>query len=119
MRAKGLGTMLLSLIVSIGLGVSFAQSPDSTANNKQAQPTADQAKNDKSDLKLMKTIRREIVKDKTLSTDAHNIKIVAQNGKVTLDGVVASDAEKTSIEQKAGSVAGAANVTDNLKVKGQ
>lgn len=110
---------VLPLVLSVGLCVSYAQAQNSTADNKQAQPTADQAKNNKSDLKLMKAIRREIVKDKTLSTDAHNIKIVAQDGKVTLEGVVASDAEKTAIEQKAGGVAGAANVTDNLKVKGQ
>jgi len=38
-------------------------------------------------------IRSAIVKDKTLSTYSHNIKIITQNGKVTLQLVV-QDIEK-------------------------
>jgi osmotically-inducible protein OsmY len=85
--------------------------------NKQEQPTADQAKNNKNDLKLEKQIRREIMKDKSLSTYAHNVKIVARDGKITLRGPVKSDAEKTAIEQKATEIAGAGNVTNELTVK--
>ncbi len=119
-----INALLTSLVLATGLSVAFGQQPD-TANqqpdntkvNKQEQPTADQAKNTKSDLKLEKQIRREIVKDKSLSTYAHNVKIVARDGKVTLRGPVKSDEEKTSIEQKATQVAGAGNVTNELTVK--
>jgi len=54
--------------------------------------------------------------DKSLSTDGHNVKIVADNGSVTLSGVVSSHAEKMEIEKKAASVAGKERVTNNIRV---
>jgi hyperosmotically inducible protein len=112
-----INVLLASVVLATGLSVASGQEPDNTKTNKQPQPTADQAKNNKSDLKLEKQIRRAIVKDKQLSTYAHNVKIVAQDGKVTLRGPVKSDAEKTSVEQKATEIAGAGNVTNELTVK--
>jgi hyperosmotically inducible protein len=122
MKADGGGmirinALLASAVLATGLSVAFGQEPDNTKMNKQEQPTADQAKNNKSDLKLQKEIRRAIIKDKQLSTYAHNVKIVAREGKVTLRGPVKSDAEKTAVEQKATEVAGAGNVTNELTVK--
>ena len=119
-----INALLASLVLATGFSGAFGQQPD-TANqqpdntkmNKQDRPTADQAKNNKSDLKLEKQIRREIVKEKSLSTYAHNVKVVAHDGKVTLEGPVKSDEEKTAIEQKATQIAGAGNVTNNLTVK--
>jgi osmotically-inducible protein OsmY len=96
--------------------------PDNTKVNKEdrstAAPNADKAKNNLSDRELMAHIRRDIVKDKSLSTYAHNIKIVSSQGKVTLRGPVHSDQEKQSIEQYAKKYAGDENVTDELTVKG-
>jgi len=112
-----INALIASLVFVTGISVACAQEPDNTKMNKQEQPTADQAKNNKSDLQLQRQIRREIVKDKTLSTYAHNVKIVARDGKVTLKGPVKSDAEKTAIEQKATEIAGAGNVTNELTVK--
>ena len=112
-----INALFASVVLAAGLSVAFGQEPDNTKMNKQEQPTADQAKNNKSDLKLEKQIRREVMKDKSLSTYAHNVKIVAHDGKVTLRGPVKSDAEKTAIEQKATEVAGAGNVTNELTVK--
>ena len=54
--------------------------------------------------------------DQSLSTYGHNIKIITQNGKVTLRGPVQSEDEKNNLEAKAVSVAGPENVTDQLKV---
>lgn len=65
----------------------------------------------------MQQIRRAIVTDPSLSIDAHNIKIIARDGKVTLKGPVRSDAEKSAIEAKALEVAGADNVIDELTVR--
>jgi hyperosmotically inducible periplasmic protein len=99
-----------------------AQNPDNTAANKQDRdttaPNADQAKNTTSDVDMMKRIRRQIVDDKSLSTDAHNVKIVARNGKVTLRGPVHSDEEKRTVEEYARKVAGDGNVTSEVTVKG-
>ena len=98
------------------------QAPDNTAVNKAdrdtAAPNADRAKNNMNDRELMKHIRQDVVKDKSLSTYAHNVKIVAVGGKVTLRGPVKSEDEKKAIEEHATKYAGAGNVTNDLSVKG-
>jgi len=95
--------------------------PDNTKVNKKdrktTEPTADQAKNSKSDVDLMANIRRSIVKDKSLSTYAHNVKVVSEHGKVTLKGPVRSEDEKRTVEEYAKKVAGDGNVTSELTVK--
>ena len=96
--------------------------PDNTRVNKQDrdsnQPTADQQKNNASDLNLTKNIRRSIVADKSLSTYAHNVKVISQAGTVTLKGPVKSEAEKSAIVSKAVSLAGGADkVVDQMSVK--
>src|SRR5689334_11944705 len=96
---------------------------DNTKVNKRdrnsAEQTADQGKNNLSDREVMRQIRRDVVNDKSLSTYAHNVKIISQNGKVTLKGPVDSGDEKKTIEQYARKVAGDGNVTDQLTVKGE
>jgi len=111
-------------IVCVGAGTMAAQQPaqpDNTTMNRQdrdaGQPTADQQQNKRSDRDLTRQIRRSIVQDKSLSTYAHNVKIITQNGQVTLEGPVRSDDEKRSLEAKAAEIAGADKVTDNLEVK--
>jgi hyperosmotically inducible protein len=95
--------------------------PDNTRVNKRdrssGEPTADQGKNSASDLQLMKKIRKSIMDDKTLSTYAHNVKVIAQDGKVTLKGPVRSEEEKRAVEQKATADAGDGNVVSELTVK--
>jgi hyperosmotically inducible periplasmic protein len=81
------------------------------------QPTADQQKESRSDRDITQQIRRSIVSDKSLSTYAHNVKIVTQNGQVTLKGPVKTDDEKHAIEAKAAEVAGNNKVTSELSVK--
>jgi osmotically-inducible protein OsmY len=68
------------------------------------------------DRAITQKIRKAIHEDKTLSTYAHNIKIITQDGKVTLRGPVRSQEEKTNIEAKAVAVAGQDNVTDQLEI---
>ena len=81
------------------------------------EPTADQQKDNRSDRDLTQQIRQSIMKDKSLSTYAHNVKIIAQNGMVTLKGPVRSEEEKRAVEAKANEVAGAEKVTSQLEVK--
>jgi osmotically-inducible protein OsmY len=90
--------------------------PDNTKQNKTAQPTAEQQNNNTADLELTKNVRRALMQDKSLSTYAHNIKVVAQDGKVTLTGPVKSDDEKQAIAAKAAEVAGQGNVVNELSV---
>jgi osmotically-inducible protein OsmY len=82
-----------------------------------SEPTADQQKNNRSDTDITKQIRSSITKDKSLSTYAHNIKIITQDGQVTLKGPVRSDDEKKALEAKAAEVAGADKITNQLDVQ--
>lgn len=68
------------------------------------------------DRELTHKIRKAIHEDTSLSTYAHNIKIISQDGKVTLRGPVRSEDEKNNIEAKAVAVAGQGNVTDLLEI---
>ncbi|MEP6713950.1 MAG: BON domain-containing protein [Terriglobia bacterium] len=114
-------TLLGALCAAPAFSQAPGRQPDNTGVNKRdrkaGEPTADQAKNDKSDLQIMKEIRKSIVADKSLSTYAHNVKVIAQNGKVTLKGPVHTDDESKAVESKATEVAGAGNVTNELTVK--
>ena len=97
-----------------------ATAPDNSKSNKSDQSnmsaTADTQSNHSSDVDLTKRIRQSVVADKSLSTYAHNVKIVTLNGSVTLNGVVRSDEEKDAVEMKAVAVAGKDKVTNALKV---
>jgi hyperosmotically inducible protein len=94
--------------------------PDNTKTNQgdanKGATTADQQKMNPADRATTKQIRSALLQDKTLSTYAHNIKVITQDGHVTLKGPVRTEDEKTSIGEKAIQVAGAGNVTNNLKV---
>jgi hypothetical protein len=91
--------------------------PDNTKKNKdQTSPTADQQKMNASDREITQKIRKAINEDKSLSTYAHNIKIITQDGKVTLRGPVRSEDEKNNLEATAVAVAGKENVTDQLEI---
>jgi len=91
--------------------------PDNTKQNKdQSGPTADQQKMNPADRAITQKIRKAIVNDSSLSTYAHNIKIITQDGKVTLRGPVRSEDEKSNVEAKAVGIAGQDNVTDQLEI---
>jgi len=90
--------------------------PDNTKRNKDQSATADQQKMNPADRETTQKIRKAIMDDKSLSTYAHNVKIITRNGKVTLRGPVRSEDEKHAIEAKAADVAGAENVTNDLEV---
>ena len=120
------GPLVMAALFVAGGVPAFAQrtqettAPDNTRVNKQdRQPgavTADQQKENRSDRELTSEIRRAITKDKEMSTYAKNVKIVAQNGKVTLKGPVRSEDEKKAIETKAAEVAGESNVDSQIRV---
>jgi hyperosmotically inducible protein len=114
---------LLTLVLSVSTaGLIWAQQDqpatsqapaDNTKTNQRDrnpnEPTADQQKENGTDRALAQQVRRALVKDKSLSTYAHNIKVVAQDGVVTLKGPVHSDQDKQAIEAKAAEAAGGAD----------
>jgi hypothetical protein len=94
--------------------------PDNTKMNKRDREpgavTADQQKMNKPDRETARLIRQSIYKDKSLSTYAHNVKIIVQDGSVTLKGPVRSDEEKNLVMKKAAAVAGDGKVVNQLEV---
>lgn len=94
--------------------------PDNTKTNQRDRdknsPTADQQKMNAADRDLTKKIRQSIHQDKSLSMYAHNVKIIAQDGKVTLKGPVRTEEEKSAIAAKATAVAGDGNVVNMIEI---
>lgn len=108
------------LSVWAGAQDSSRAAPDNTKVNERdrnkAEPTADQQKENRPDREIARNIRRSILQDKSLSTYAHNIKMISQNGMVTLKGPVRSEEEKIAIEGKAAEIVGQDKVTSQLEV---
>ena len=96
--------------------------PDNTKTNMRdrnaAEVTADQQKENSADRGITARIRKSIVEDKTLSSYAHNIKVITQGGIVTLKGPVRSTHERQIVISKARAVAGGADrVNDKISIK--
>jgi hyperosmotically inducible periplasmic protein len=96
--------------------------PDNTGRNVRDRSGATLTPGDqsthKADLKLTRRIRQAVVADDSLSTTAHNVKIITINGVVTLRGPVNSTQEKATIDAKAQQIAGATKVDNQLEIIG-
>ena len=69
------------------------------------------------DRDIVAKIRKSIMADKSLSTYAHNIKIISQDGTVTLKGPVRSEDEAQSILAKAVEVTSKDKVVNQMSVQ--
>ena len=103
-------------------GATAAQSSqrDNSAVNVRERDAAaktplDQNENQK-DINVSADIRRRLV-DTKMSTNAQNVKVITQNGMVTLRGPVKSADEKKRIEEIANAVAGTGKVDSQLEVQ--
>ena len=108
--------------VSLVAMAADEKKPDNTATNErdrsgETQTSGDQS-NSSTDLKITQAIRQALMKDSELSMTAKNIKIITDNGQVTLRGPVKNAQEKAKIDQLARSAAGGAKIDDQLDVKG-
>jgi osmotically-inducible protein OsmY len=114
--------VLLSLSLVHGQSADTPTKPDNTKiNQRDKDPnaaTADSQKMNATDQALTAKIRRAVIADKTLSTYAHNVKIISQDGVVTLKGPVRTDAEVSNLMSKATDAAGGPDkVVNQLSVK--
>jgi len=118
--SKSTRVLMLGAVISGAPIMGFAQqapAPDNTKANAQTdQSTADKQSNAASDRTLTQQVRKAIMQDKSMSTYAHNVKVVTQNGQVTLSGPVRTDEEKQAVAQKAAEVAGQDHVVDQISV---
>jgi osmotically-inducible protein OsmY len=100
--------------------LATGQAPDNTKINARDRakdaPTADQQHNDATDRELTRSIRHALMQDKDLSSYAHNVKIITQDGEVTLKGPVRTANEKRVVESKATEIAGTGHVTNQMTV---
>jgi hyperosmotically inducible periplasmic protein len=104
---------------SAGLAVAAddaATAPDNTKMNKQESMTAEQQKENPTDRAITQKIRQALVKNKTLSQYAHNVKVITVNGAVTLKGPVRTAKEKKIVEKEAARIAGKGNVASEIEV---
>ena len=114
---------LVHAVLLCGLAASPAAAQTAADNTKvntrdraAGAVTADQQKETAADRDLTRRIRQSVVGDKSLSTYAHNVKIVTRDGQVTLKGPVNSEAEKQAIAKKATAAAGAGRVTNEITI---
>ena len=121
----------VAVCIATSTTLAFAQDPaaapvkgtqaDNTAVNQRdrasdAMTPMDQP-NNIHDIKLASAVRKAIVDDKSLSTTAHNVKLIAVSGVVTLRGPVTSDSEKAEVTRVVAAVSGVTHVNDQLDIK--
>ncbi len=93
-------------------------SADNTGLNKtEKNYSAEQTGNDKTDVQLTADIRKAILKEKNMSVDSQNVKIITNGGNVTLRGPVDSAAEKSCIAELARNTEGVKSVNDEMLLK--
>ena len=127
-------TAVLAIALALGgMGKAYAAAADPATTGEAAQHPADNTgrnvrdrsgstltatdqSNSKMDLEMAQKIRREVVKDDSLSTMAHNVKIISVDGVVTLRGPVKTEQEKEHIAAVAKKVAGPSRVNDHLEI---
>ena len=119
---------MLALALVVG-GTAFAEdmanppAPEKADNSgrnarerDKAENTPTDQKENAADLDITKKIRQSVMDDKALSTYAHNVKIITQNGVVNLKGPVRTAEEKKSVEDKAAQIAGADKVKSQIEI---
>ena len=114
---RAASTAIMFICLAAGNQVVAAQAADNSSQNKDHMQTADKQSNTKSDRDTTAKIRKELIADKSLSSYAHNVKIVTVNGAVTLKGPVQSEDEKAKIAQIAGNTVSADKITNAITVK--
>jgi osmotically-inducible protein OsmY len=126
-KVRFLGMAVLAFVVAACGGTAETSNEsnpradaDNTARNvrdksEETKTPLDQGENEQ-DLQISANIRKAIRADDSLSTNAHNVKIVTNAGTVTLRGPVENANEKNVIEAKAKQVAGVQRVENLLEI---
>ncbi len=122
MKKPSLAVIVAVLIFGAVASATHAgeYAPDNSGTNVRdrdpAAITAGDQSNSNDDLAITQEIRKSVVADESLSTNAHNVKIITGNGVVTLRGPVSSADEKARIAAKAQRVPGVRRVNNELEI---
>lgn len=79
--------------------------------------TPEDQKETKKDLRITAHIRKNLVRDKSLSVNAQNVKIISRNGVVTLRGPVETETESKKLQEIAQKTRGVVQVDNQLEHK--
>jgi osmotically-inducible protein OsmY len=93
----------------------YAAYPASNYSKVEAEKQGTTDSRDDSAMTIAQRLRARIMADNQLSTEAHNVQIVAQPTAITLKGKVANRAEKVKLENYARMMAGNKRVYNQLK----
>jgi hyperosmotically inducible protein len=89
-------------VLELGLFAAALLVAQNGADTSQtAKSAVDQREINASDQRLTQKLRAAIMADKSLSTDARNVKISSQGGRITLKGPVRSQEEAQKLVAKA------------------
>lgn len=128
---KSIAVLLLSIALVIGCSKNRSEDkqvsqnatePDNSGRNvrdrdDQTKTSGDQSENE-ADRTITQNIRQAVTADDSLSTNAKNVKIITNDGVVTLRGPVKTEKEKAQIESKAKQVVGVKRVDNQLEITG-
>lgn len=116
--ALAAGLMLVTGLAAAGTTGSPVENTERNVRDKGGKTlTPEDQPEDKADVKITADVRKAITDDESLSTDAHNVKIITRNGMVTLRGPVNSAAEKTKLQSIAQKTPGVSMVHNELEIK--
>lgn len=108
--------LLGSFCLSCDRQVPPPKTPHSTTNHDVGNVTpVDQSSSD-ADLTITQAIRRQVMDQNDLSTNAKNVKIISREGVVILKGEVNSQNEKNIIEQIANQTQGVRRLDNQIQV---
>ena len=109
-----------TIVMAVAEGEVTPKATNTEMNERDkndATKTPEDQPNRKEDREMLAAIRRAVVDDDTLSTLAHNVKIMVENGVVTLRGPVKSEVEKAQVEKLAHQVEGVSSINNHLDIK--
>jgi len=97
---------------------SALENTEQNARDKNnATLTPEDQKETKKDIRITAHIRKTLIRDKSLSMNAHNAKIISRNGVVTLRGPVETAAESKKLQKIAEKTRGVVQVDNQLENK--
>ena len=117
--------MLTAGTVQAGQNAAIYLAADSALENTEINArdkenttlTPEDQKETKKDIRITAHIRKAVVRDKSLSIDAQNAKIITRSGVVTLRGPVANEAESKKLQKIAKKTRGVVKVDNQLEIK--
>lgn len=114
----------ITVVAAVTVSAPTIRAADYPADNsgknvrdrQETTATSGDQSNAKSDVAITQAIRKAVMADKKLSTNAHNVKIITANGAVTLRGPVNNTEEKRNIGEKAKHAVGVKSVDNQLEI---